>query len=211
MYLAAGKRLSFAPPQENSGEDEYLVDFEATTGTTNRWQTQQNGDDVVYADRAAADERLLTYTSEPLEEDLEVTGTPVARFHVRSTTEDGAFFVYLEDVDPEGRVLYITEGELRALHRKVSSETPPYVFFGPYHSFLAKDASPMKPGEVALIEIGMNPTSTLFRRGHRIRLAIGGADKHTFIRIPDGETPRWTIERNRSRPSELDLPVIERR
>lgn len=68
----------------------------------------------------------------------------------------------------------------------------------------------MKPGEAASIEIGMHPTSVLFRRGHRIRLAIGGADKDTFVRIPESETPRWVIERNRSLASELDLPVVER-
>jgi putative CocE/NonD family hydrolase len=210
LYLAAENALSFEPPKEDAGEDAYTVDFETTTGTTNRWQTQLGGDDVVYPDRAPADARLLTYTSAPLEEDLEVTGTPVARLHVRSTTEDGAFFVYLEDIDPSGRVLYITEGQLRALQRKVSSETPPYEMFGPYHSFLSKDALPMKPGETAEIAIGMHPTSVLFREGHRIRLAIAGADKDTFERIPENETPQWTVERNRVRASELELPVIER-
>jgi hypothetical protein len=211
MYLAAGNALSSEPPPEDSDEDVYTVDFEATTGTTNRWHTQQNGNDVIYPDRAPADARLLTYTSEALNEDLEVTGTPVARIHIRSTTEDSAFFVYLEDIEPSGRVLYVTEGQLRALHRKVSLETPPYTIFGPYHSFLSKDALPMKPGEVAKVEIEMHPTSALFRKGHRIRLAIAGADKDTFARIPENETPRWTIERNRFRASELELPLIERR
>jgi predicted acyl esterase len=97
------------------------------------------------------------------------------------------------------------------MHRKLSPEPPPYRLFGPYHSFLSKDALPMKPGEVADVEIGMQPTSVLFRRGHRIRLAIGGADRDTFARIPANEAPRWTIERNRFRASSLDLPVVERR
>ena len=118
--------------------------------------------------------------------------------------------MYLENVDPSGRVIYVTEGQLRALHRKVSSEPPPYTLFGPYHSFLSKDALPMKPGETAEIAIAMHPTSALFKKGHRIRLAIGGADKDTFARIPPDETPQWTIERNRSRASSLELPVIER-
>ncbi len=69
----------------------------------------------------------------------------------------------------------------------------------------------MKPGEVAEVEIEMHPTSVLFRKGHRIRLAIGGADKDTFARIPEDETPQWTIERNRSRASELELPIVRRR
>ncbi len=48
MYLAAGNVLSSDAPQEDSGEDVYTVDFEATTGTTNRWYTNQNANDVVY-------------------------------------------------------------------------------------------------------------------------------------------------------------------
>jgi hypothetical protein len=210
MYLADGNVLSREAPQGDRGEDVYTVDFEATTGTTNRWHTQRGGADVFYPDRAGADARLLTYTSDPLEEDLEVTGTPVARLQIRSTTEDGAFFVYLEDVEPSGRVLYVTEGQLRALHRKVSSEAPPYTLFGPNHSYLSKDALPLKPGEVAEISIGMHPTSVLLRKGHRIRLAIAGADKDTFARIPENEIPAWTIERNRGRASRLELPVIGR-
>jgi putative CocE/NonD family hydrolase len=211
MFFAADNALATEPPQDESGRDEYTVDFDATTGTTNRWYTQRGANDVVYPDRAAADARLLTYTSEPLGDDLEVTGTPIVRMHVRSTEADNAFFVYLEDVDPTGRVLYLTEGHLRGLHRKVSQEPPPYRVFGPYHSYLSADASPMTPGEVVSIEIGMIPTSVLFRKGHRIRLALAGADKDTFTRIPENGMPTWTIERNRTLRSELDLPVIERR
>ena len=53
--------------------------------------------------------------------------------------------------------------------------------------------------ETAEIAIAMHPTSALFKKGHRIRLAIGGADKDTLARIPQDETPQWTIERKRSR------------
>jgi putative CocE/NonD family hydrolase len=118
-------------------------------------------------------------------------------------------FVYLEDVDPSGRVLYITEGQLRLLHRKISEDAPPYRLFGPHHSYLSKDAEPMVPGEVAVVEIAMHPTSVRFDRGHRIRLAVAGADKDTFARIPENETPTWAIERNAGHPSAIVLPVIE--
>ena len=181
-----------------------------TTGTSNRWFTQRGGADVVYNDRSESDTRLLTYTSEPLKEDLEITGTPVVRLFVSSTTEDSAFFAYLEDVDPSGRVLYVTEGHLRALHRAISDEDPPYTMFGPHHSYLSKDAAPMIPGEFAEIAIGLHPTSVLLRKGHRIRIAIAGADKDTFTRIPESGTPRWTIERSEARPSHVELPMPER-
>ena len=60
-----------------------------------------------------------------------------------SNTTDGQFFVYLETVDPDGRVRMLTEGQLRGLHRKVSDDKPPYKMFGPYHSLKEKDALPL--------------------------------------------------------------------
>ncbi|MFQ5854325.1 MAG: CocE/NonD family hydrolase [Anaerolineae bacterium] len=131
-YLAEGHALSPEPPTAATGGDRYTVDFEATTGTTNRWHTEM-GKPVIYRDRAAMDRRLLTYTSPPLEADLEITGYPIVTLYVSSTAGDGAFFVYLEEVDQEGRVRYITEGQLRALHRRVSTARPPYRLQIPYH------------------------------------------------------------------------------
>ncbi len=51
-------------------------------------------------------------------------------------------------------------------------------------------------------------TSVLFRAGHRIRIAIAGAD--TFARVPAEGTPTWTVERNPARASHISLPVIPR-
>ena len=116
--------------------------------------------------------------------DLEITGTPVVRLFVSSTTEDSAFFAYLEDVDPSGRVLYVTEGHLRALHRAISDEDPPYTMFGPHHSYLSKDAAPMIPGEFAEIAIGLHPTSptgcaALGNAGERVFISTGDSDADT--------------------------------
>ena len=55
--------------------------------------------------------------------------------HVASTHEDGAFHVYLEDVAPDGRITYITEGILRAIHHKLSDEAPIYNLPGPYRTY----------------------------------------------------------------------------
>ena len=122
------------------------------------------GEDVIYGDRANDDEKLLTYTSPSLESDLEVTGYPLVSLHVGSTHEDGAIYAYLEDVHPDGRITYVTEGELRALTRTVSSEEPPYRVFGPYHTFKTADGAPIVPGEVAEFKIGLQLTSVLFKK-----------------------------------------------
>ena len=128
-----------------------------------------------------------------------------------STATDGAFFIYLEDVDTSGKVTYITEGQLRAIHRKISADSPPYKLLVPYHSFKRKDAMPLMPGEIAELKFGLLPTSVLIKKDHRIRIAIAGHDKDTFARIPPEGTPLITVIRNKSHASYIDLPVIQRR
>jgi uncharacterized protein len=208
-YFAADGRLTENSPTIERGEDEYAVNFQATTGMNNRWATNNTGGDVTYPDRAAADRRLLTYTSEPLVEDIEITGQPVVTLWVTSTHEDGAFFVYLEDVTRSGEVLYLTEGMLRAVHRRVAND-PPYRVLGPYHSFKRADALPLVPGEIAELTFELMPTSVLIHAGHRIRIAIAGADADTFRRIPDTGDPVIVVARNRVHASHIKLPIVPR-
>ena len=207
-YLAAGNGLAREAPTVEEGSDIYQVDFEATTGLTNRWRTQDGVGRVVYGNRAGADERLLTYTSLPLSRDMEIAGHPVITLLVASTAEDGAFHVYLEDVDEKGNVTYVTEGLLRAVHRRVSDQRPSLALFVPYHSFLRQDGAPLVPGEVAELRFGLLPVSGLLRMGHRLRVAIAGADTDTFARIPAQGEPTITVYRNRRHASHIELPVI---
>jgi hypothetical protein len=164
---------------------------------------------VLYPDRAEADRRLLTYTSAPLEADMEITGYPVVMLYVTSTADDGAFFFYLEDVAPDGTVYYLTEGMLRAIHRKISTDPPPYVQLVPYHSFKRADVLPLVPGEMAEISFGLLPISALIRAGHRLRMAIAGADKDLFPRVPASGTPTITVQRSRVYASFIELPVMQ--
>lgn len=209
-YLAEGNGLSLEPPVAGDGADAYRVDFEATTGLTNRWRAQDGVTSVVYRDRAEADARLLTYTGPPLEQDVELTGHPVVTLYVTSTAGDGAFHVYLEDVAEDGRVTYVTEGQLRALHRRLSDRESPLDLFVPYRSFLREDGMPLVPGEVAELRFGLLPVSVLVRQGHRLRIAIAGHDKDTFARIPAEGEPTITVQRNRVHASHVDLPVVGR-
>ncbi len=206
-YMAADNSLSRSPSAEKSGADNYTVNFEATTGKTNRWHTQFGGFAVIYPNRTEEDRRLLTFTSPPLAENTEITGHPIITLYVTSTATDGAFFVYFEDVDETGKVTYVTEGQLRAIHRKISIDPPPYKTLVPYHSFRRKDAIPLVPGEVAELAFGLLPTSVLIKKKHRIRVAIAGHDKGTFARIPAEETPTITVARNKLHASFIDLPI----
>ncbi|HYW71588.1 MAG TPA: CocE/NonD family hydrolase [Pyrinomonadaceae bacterium] len=208
-YLSEGNSLSPKAPVSTAAADSYPINFDATTGAKNRWHTQVGGQ-VSYPDRATEDRKLLTYTSAPFEADTEITGYPVIDLFITSTAADGAFFVYLEDVDEHGVVTYLTEGELRALQRKISTDAPPYRLAVPYHSFKKKDALPLVPGQIAELKFGLQPASVLIRKGHRLRVAIAGADKDTFARIPAAESPTITLLRNKTKSSSIVLPVIER-
>lgn len=205
-YFGPGGRLVTDRPDEPGGADQYTVDFTATTGEQTRWHTPL-GSDVIYPDRAEEDLKLLTYTSEPLPATVEITGNPLVTLFVSSTAEDGAFHVYLEDVAPDGRVTYITEGILRARHRLISEETPPYTLFGPYHSYLRDDAQPLVPGEIAELSFDLFATSAQFEAGHRLRVAIAGHDAGIFERIPAQGTPTITLHRNPVEASFIELPV----
>jgi len=182
------------------------VDVNVGTGRTSRWDL---GSAVIYPDRRVADRKLLCYTSAPLDADLEVTGHASVTVFVSSTATDGEFFAYLEDMNPKGRVTYVTEGELRAVHRKLSAE-PPYGQVGAYHSFKRSDALPLPPGGVTEITFEILPTSYRFKRGHSIRLALAGADKDHFAVMP-GPPPSWRVYRDSVHASRISLPVMARR
>lgn len=209
-YFAADGGLSRQAPTDATGADEYIVDFYATTGLYNRWFSGMAGVPIQYLDRSTQDQLLLVYETPPLEQSTELTGHPVVCLQVSSTETDGAFYVYLEDVAPDGMVVYLTEGELRAIHRQVSTEPPPVAVFGPYHTFKRADARPLVPGEVTEITFDLLPISTIIRAGNRLRVAIAGHDADTFVRYPAEGTPVLTFERNAQHASWIDLPLQPR-
>ena len=95
--------------------------------------------------------------------------------------------------------------------RRETDEPPLYRKYGPHRSELRADAMPLIPGELAELRIELWATSVLFRKGHRIQVAIAGADKDTFLRYPrDGGVPTWTVERNRRHASRIELPMRQR-
>ncbi|MGE0551889.1 MAG: CocE/NonD family hydrolase [Gemmatimonadales bacterium] len=205
-FFGSGGSLGASRPTGAAGVDRYQVDTTVGTGETSRWNTLLGGGPVVYPNRAEIDRKLLTYTSAPLDAPLEVTGHPMVTLHVASTARDGAFFVYLEEVMADGTVAYVTEGILRASLRQVG--TGPYLQVPPYRSLTRASAAPLVPGEPAELSFDLLPVSHQFRAGSRIRVAIAGADRDHFARIPAGEAPTVSVFRNSARASQIVLPVV---
>jgi uncharacterized protein len=207
LYFGSGGALLSRPPAGASGSDAYRVDFSASTGSRNRWRTNFGGGRIDYPDRAAEDARLLTYASEPLSRDMEIVGSPVATLSVSSSESDGAFYVYLEDVAPDGSSTYISEGQLRALQRRVEPAAPGLEGLGPRHSLRRADGEALRPGEIVEMRIALQPTAVLIREGHRIRVAVAGHDASNFVRLPAAGDPVIQVYRNAGRRSLIELPT----
>jgi hypothetical protein len=201
-YFARAGRLDETAPASLDAADAHRVDPTVGSGHETRWDTLTGRAlPHPYPDRTTRDEKLLTYTGAPLERAMEVTGHPVVTLWVDSTATDGAFFAYLEDVAPGGHVTYVSEGMLRALHRKGDPAT---------RTFLRRDAEPLVPGEPAQLVFELLPTSYVFAPGHAIRLAIAGADHDHFAQIPVDGAPLLHVHRSRDRASRIELPVVAR-
>jgi putative CocE/NonD family hydrolase len=205
-YLAPEGELSLATAPAVDGSDEYDVDFAVGSGPRSRWSNSSVP--VDYGDRADMDRRLLTYTSQALPTDTEVTGNGLVELFAIADADDFLVVAYLEDVAPDGRVRVVTEGLLRALFRAESAKEPPHALIGPYRSYRKAETSPVTPGEVVVLRFGLPPVSHLFRAGHRIRLAVAGADVDNFSRTPEDGDVRLCVLRSRDHPSRIVLPVV---
>ncbi len=212
LYFGAAGDLGPNPPAEAKASDAYTADFDCRTGFHTRYDRLYIVPvETYYDDWQGRDERMLRYTGAPLDADTEVTGHPTVTLHFTCSEKDCAFFVYLEDVTPEGRVVYVTEGIFRALHRRPGPNPEAIPATGPTHSFRRADAQVLVPGEAAEAAFELLPTSYLFRPGHRVRVAIAAADSDHYSRIPDGRPPRLQFFREIARPSHLVLPVVSSR
>lgn len=210
LYLASDSALSRSAPTGEPAPYDYAVDMTATTGRKSRFNTLMGRYLLnAYPDRAEQGRKLLVFDGEPLGSDTEVTGHPLVWLYLSASTSDAAVFVYLEDVAPDGSVTYVTEGHIRALHRKLSSEPAPTWQAGPYRTYRRADAMPLVPGEPVELAFELLPTSYVFKAGHRIRVAIAGADADHFARVPSDETviPRFRVFHDSQRPSRVQLPV----
>jgi len=147
---------------------------------------------------------VLSYTSEPLDRDTEVTGPVTVTLHAASSARDTDFVARLCDVYPDGRSVNITEGVIRARFREGVCGSPKL----------------MEPGRAYEFTIDLQATSNVFLAGHRIRLDITSSCFPLWDRnLNTGNDPstdtemqvaEQTIHHSREHPSRIRLPVIAR-
>ncbi|MBT5369646.1 MAG: peptidase S15, partial [Nitrospinaceae bacterium] len=124
----------------------------------------------------------LTYLSEPVAEDTEITGPIAAKLFISSETEDADIFLALRVFDEEMREVTfqgsndphtpIGLGWLRASHRKLDKERSlPY---RPYHTH--DEVQPLTPGEIYELDVEIWPTCIVLPAGYRFAINIRGRD-----------------------------------
>ena len=173
---------------------EMRADFAWGSGTGTRYERIAAVDSTTYyADWAERSASLLSWTSAPLEADRELTGHAVAELVLASSEPDAALFVYLSEVEADGAVRYVTEGVLRALHRRESEAPASYQATWPFRSFRREDAAPLVVGEATRLRLPLLPTSWVFRAGSRLRVSLAGADADHAVQVPHGRPPVLTI------------------
>ncbi len=148
---------------------------------------------------------VLCFTSEVLDEDLEVTGPVTVTLHAATSAADTDFTARLVDVWPDGRALSVTDGIVRARYRSGSGL-----------------ADPVTPGQVHQYTIDLIATSQVFKAGHRLRVDVASSNFPCYDRNPgngalaatateaDFVVAEQTICHDADHPSCITLPVIPR-
>jgi predicted acyl esterase len=174
----------------------------------------------------------LRYMTDPLAEDIEVTGPLSLHFWAEIDQEDSNWIIILKDVGPDVSVQTAREGEmerpqvpereitrgwLKASHRAVDEKKS--LPGRPFHPLKRSTQKPVKPGEVDRYDVEIAPTSNLFKRDHRICVEVTSLDVPTGVagdsaveyipyHICSSKTVVHKIYRCQKYPSHLLLPII---
>ena len=147
---------------------------------------------------------VLTFTTDVLTEDMEITGPISATIWASSDAKDTDFTATLTDLEPDGKAIALCEGIVRARFRN-GTENPEM----------------MVPGEIYKFEIDMWNTSNTFIKGHRIRIEISSSNFPRYNRNLNSGNPiasdiditiaNQTVYHGIQYPSHINLPVIPKR
>jgi len=148
----------------------------------------------------------MTFVTEPLAKDTEVTGHASARLWLSSSSTDADIIARIDDVAPDDTHTYVgVEGKLRASLRATAKA--PYDTMGlPWHPFTQASAQALKPGVPVEAQLEFLPTSYLFKAGHRIRLTLQFADPRSTAKI--APAPEVTVLHRPDAPSMIELPIV---
>jgi len=145
---------------------------------------------------------ILVYTTQPLEEGTEVTGSIETTLYVSSDAKDTDFTIKLIDVYPDGTAYNLDETIQRVRYREGYDKE---VF--------------MEDGKVYKVDLTPMSTSNYFKKGHRIRVEISSSNFPRFARNlntggnnydeSEGVVAHNKVHHSQKYPSQIILPIIE--
>ena len=188
-YFGAGALATTPLAHEHVARKEYVpfVGFADLAVTGNR----AGGDEQGGGAHGGNDAFSILFTSPPLGTELQILGFPRVTLFASATAEVAFFAVRLCDVAPDGSSTLISKGLLNGTRRE-SMHRP----------------VPLTPGRVNELTFALDAVSWLVPKGHRLRVAVSGAD---FPEVWPSPFPA-TIEVHSgpSTPSRITLPVLAR-
>ena len=147
---------------------------------------------------------ILVYTSQPLEEGIEVSGFIEADLYVSSDVKDTDFTIKIIDVYPDGRAYNLDETIQRARYREGYDRE---VF--------------MDKGKVYKVSLSPMSTSNYFKKGHRIRIEVSSSNFPRFARNLNtggnnfdekvGVIATNNIHYSERYPSQIRIPVVSKK
>ena len=145
---------------------------------------------------------VMVYSTEPLKEGIEVSGSIEVTLYVSSEAKDTDFTVKLLDVYPDGRAYNLDETIQRMRYR--DGYNKPNVW--------------MQSGKVYKVTLSPLTTSNYFAAGHRIRIEVSSSNFPRFDRNLNtggknydeakGVVARNAVHHSRQYPSEVKLTVV---
>ena len=134
-------------------------------------------------EHSSVDKQCITFSTDPLENELEVTGPVSAEIYVNSDQENSDWVVRLCDVDQSGYSRLVCDGIFR---------------------------SHATSGEIQKIKIDMWATSNMFLKGHRLRISVTSSCFPRFDRALNNgsEKSENNILCGGSNASYITLPII---
>jgi hypothetical protein len=227
LYLRANGVLSFEAPAGAPAEaaiesgardhDDYVSDPAKPVPYFPRPITDDDWAEWQVADQRFVDGRpdVLTYESEPLKEDITVSGDPVAHLFAATSGSDSDWIVKLIDVYPED---YALDPTMKGFQLMIAGE----VFRARYRNSFEKPEA-LVPGEVTAFNIALRDRDHTFKAGHRIMVQIQSTwfpviDRNPQRYVPniyeaqqsDFHSATQSIYRSAKFPSHVSLPVNKR-
>jgi len=216
LYLRAGGKLSFDPPAANEGADEYVSDparpvpffSSVTSGVPQTYMVDDQR-------HAAARPDVLTYQTEPLDQDITLGGPVQTRLFAATSGTDSDWVVKLIDVYP---VDAPNQGETKMGGYQQLLRGEP--FRGRFWKSFEK-AESLPAGQFVQYEYALPDVLHTFRKGHRIMVQIQSSwfplvdrnpqkfvESIPFAKAADFQKATQRIGHNAAQPSALSLVEI---